>query len=226
MEAIMIKMSVFLTVLLALFMVAPASAQVHIGVVGGLNLADIRSNDLEQNIRTETGLDVNIAKRTTFAMGGIVDYFLSENLALRMEPMYVQKGCKLELRSSVTGFQFDEDVTSKVGYLELPVMIKYAFGAEKAKPYILAGPSLGYMLSAKMVSGGEEEDIKNDIKDFDFGLNFGAGLSIPIETYSLFVEGRYALGLIDIDDDQDEPSSVKTEGIQFFAGITFPLGGR
>ncbi len=35
-------------------------------------------------------------------------------------------------------------------------------------------------------------------EDLDFGLGFGAGLRYPISTVSIFVEGRYTLGLVNM----------------------------
>ncbi len=77
----------------------------------------------------------------------------------------------------------------------------------------------------------------NIAKSTDFGLGFGAGVSFPAGNNSMFIEGRYALGLTDVakagvvegmggqltvDDDVD----IKTGGILLMAGITFPLGGK
>ena len=44
---------------------------------------------------------------------------------------------------------------------------------------------------------------------------------------TVFVEGRYSLGLADINDDSDpNADKVKTKGIQIMAGITFPSVAR
>ena len=79
------------------------------------------------------------------------------------------------------------------------------------------------MLSAKQ----DEDDIKDDVKNIDFGLAFGGGVSLPMGNKTVFVEGRYSLGLTDINDDSDpDADKIKTKGIQIMAGITFPLGGK
>lgn len=71
----------------------------------------------------------------------------------------------------------------------------------------------------------EEVDIKDETKSIDFGLGFGAGVSFPAGNNSLFVEGRYALGSTNLNDDpEDSETSIKTRGIQVMAGVTFPLG--
>jgi opacity protein-like surface antigen len=213
------KLDIFLIVPLVLFLVLPVGAQNRMGVVGGLNFANVSSDDLEEGLSAEIGADVSLANSLGFGFGGVLDIVLSENAALHLEPMYIQKGAKIEIEG------FDEDVKFKAAYLEVPVMVKLAFGTSEAKPYVMAGPTIGYLLSAKLTNG-DEEDMKDTTKDFDFGLGFGAGVSFPAGDNMVFVEGRYALGLTNVDDDPDDPVDVKTKGIQIFAGITFPLGGQ
>jgi len=207
------NMSVFLVVLLALCMVLPVSSQVNLGILGGLNLA---------NISVDPDEGVDWSNRTTFGFGGVLDFSLNESVALHLEPMYLQKGTKADVEETF-------EIEFKAAYLEIPVMLKYAFGTSEIKPYVIAGPSIGYNLSAKVkMSGGgesEEEDVKDTIKSFDFGLGFGAGVNVLMGNNSIFVEARYTLGLTNINDDPDDPDTdVKTKGIQIFAGITFPLG--
>ena len=105
-------------------------------------------------------------------------------------------------------------------------MLKFAFGSSDTKPYVMAGPTVGYLLSAKVKDPDGEEDIKDDIKNIDFGLAFGGGVSLPMGNNTFFVEGRYSLGLSDINDDPNDDTKIKTKGIQIMAGITFPLGGE
>jgi opacity protein-like surface antigen len=221
MEEAMKKLTILLIIPIVLFMVLPVGAQNRIGIVGGLNFANVNSDDLEAALSAETGADVSLANSLGFGFGGVLGIVLSENAALHLQPMYIQKGAKIEVE--IAGF--DEDVKFKLAYLEVPVMLKLTFGTSEAKPYVMAGPTIGYLLSAK-VTNGDEEDLKDTIKDFDFGLGFGAGVSFPAGNNMVFVEGRYALGLTNVDDDPDDPIDAKTKGIQIFAGITFPLGGQ
>jgi hypothetical protein len=222
------KLSVLLVVLFALAMVVPANAQNRIGLIGGLNLANV-SQDPEP--------DPEFSSRTAFGFGGVLDLGLSENVALRFEPMYLQKGAKQE--GSDQGFNIEAEL--KGATLEVPALLKISLGTSTTRPYILAGPTIGFVLSAKQsikVTGpglniDDEEDIKDQVKSIDFGVTFGAGVSFPAGNNSVFVEGRYALGLNNLNDAPDDPTTpedesaidVKTKGIQFMVGITFPLGG-
>jgi len=57
-------------------------------------------------------------------------------------------------------------------------------------------------------------------------VHFGVGLRIPIGFPNLYVEARYAQGIINLSDeplDSDFIPRVKTNGFKVLAGIEFPL---
>jgi len=210
------NMSVFLVVLLALCLVLPASSQVNLGVLGGLNLANYSIDPAHEG--------TDWSNRTAFGFGVVLDFNLIEPVALLLEPMYLQKGTK-------TDWEETSEIEFISAYLEIPVMLKYTFATSKIKPYVIAGPSIGYNLSAqiKASGGGEsrEDDEKKYYKSLDFSLGFGAGVNVPMGNNSIFVEARYTLGLTNISDDPyHKEKDIKTKGIQIFTGITFPLGRK
>ncbi len=203
------KMIILAVAMFTLITVLPANAQVNLGVVGGLNLAKV-SFDPDPD-------GVDLSNRTAFGIGGVLNFGLGETLALQLEPMFLQKGAK------ATGQGITGETELKASYIEVPAMLKFAFGSGDTKPYVIAGPTIGYLLSAKQ----DETDIKDDVKSIDFGLTFGGGVSLPMGNNTVFVEGRYSFGLADINDDSDpDADKIKTKGIQIMAGITFPLGGN
>ena len=55
-------------------------------------------------------------------------------------------------------------------------------------------------LTSFVIEGEEDQDIKDTSKDIDFSLGFGGGVSFPFGNNSFFVEGRYFLGLDNIND--------------------------
>lgn len=75
-----------------------------------------------------------------------------------------------------------------------------------------------------------------------FGAVFGAGLSVPVWKGSLFIEGRYALGMTNMNKggmieltvgdfvipgpETDPGDEIKSLGIQIMAGYQLPLGGK
>lgn len=212
------KLSFSLSILFIVFTVLPSSAQIRLGVIGGLNLANF---DIDPSIE-----GAEFKNRSAFGFGGVFDYGLNGSISFHVEPMYLQKGSKAMLKAA--GIEA-RDYEFKLAYIELPVMLKYSFGLENIKPYIMIGPTVSYLLSSKVtVTKGDdsiEEDRKDKTKNIDFGLGFGGGVSISMGNNSIFVEARYAPGLTNINDDPNDPDTeIKTKGIQIFAGITFPIG--
>jgi len=205
------KPGLLLVVILSLFVVVPAGAQHRIGLVGGINLAQF-------SLDPEPRAGIALPNRTAFGIGGVLDLGLTKNVALRLEPMYLQKGSKVE--------DFGREIgKEKWSYIEAPVLFKLALGAKATRPYLVAGPTIGYLLSAKYSSATGENDIKKYFRNFDFGLAFGTGVSFPVGNNSIFLEGRYASGLSNILNVPSAPDvKLKTKGLQMVAGITFPLG--
>ncbi len=73
----------------------------------------------------------------------------------------------------------------------------------------------------------DEKDIKDELKNLDFGLNFGGGLNVKAGRTNLFIEGRYNLGLANVDDSADDNGvdvRMKNRGLELFAGIALPIG--
>ena len=85
--------------------------------------------------------------------------------------------------------------------------------------YLFAGPTIGFLVSNASSDGFE---LLDSAKSIDFGLEFGAGVSLPVGAKTIYFEGRYALGLANIHDDSDNfITDMKTRGIRFMAGLTF-----
>jgi hypothetical protein len=189
-----------------------AFGQTSGGFIGGINLASITFDP-------DPGID--FTTRTGFGFGGIVDFSFNETVGLRVEPMYLQKGTEAE--------EEGVELVISADYIEIPILLRYAVPSKNVRLFFMGGPTLGFNLSAKMKVSfqgqTEEDDMKDQIKSMDFGLAFGMGILIPAGQNTVFVEGRYSLGLSNINDDPDDAATtVKTRGIQIFAGMTFPLG--
>jgi len=220
-----------LVALFALYMVLPTYAQqYYVGVVGGVNIAGMDLND--------DGLDREISTRYLVGIGGVFGFSLGKNLFLQLEPMYLQKGGVMEQYAP------SPDLFIKSSFLEVPLFLKITFG-ENIRPYILAGPTVGFLLDSEVkgeISGLTfKADLKNILKRIDFGIGLGAGVSFSLGKSSVFLEGRYTFGLsninkggtvefesgsIAITDEIEEHDELSTKGFQIMIGFTFPIGAK
>jgi opacity protein-like surface antigen len=117
---------------------------------------------------------------------------------------------------------FDLDVQMELKYLELPIMARYDFNPGGFfRPYIMAGPYIGFNLSSKNVylteESGRIESDYDDIKTLTFGLYAGAGLGIKLGPDELLFEARYSMALSKISDIFDG----KPRGFSLMVGYAF-----
>lgn len=177
-----------------------ANAQeVNFGAKAGVNFANVSGEDVEDNIT-----------RTSFNVGAVVEFEISDKFSIQPELIYSAQGAKLEEESDV-------DLTLKLDYLNVPVIAKF-YAAEGFS--LEFGPQVGFLLSAKAKAkiGGDsgETDIKDEFETVDFGLNFGAGYKLDS---GLNFSARYNLGLSNVA--KESESSVKNSVFQISVGYFF-----
>jgi len=209
----------FITIILA---ASKSLAQIpfNFGVKGALNFASATLTDGTNPVPA-------ISSRTAFGFAGVVEYELNSLISLQAEPQYIQKGAKTSATDptfgTVTG-------TGKFNYFEIPVLVKIGFDAMLIKPYVFAGPAVGFLTSAS----GESEyqgltasiDMKDKTKSTEFSLNFGGGIAYPIAPLlSLTGDIRYSLGLTNIAKPQSptDKSDWKSRDVKVFVGLLLSL---
>jgi Outer membrane protein beta-barrel domain len=204
-----------------LALAAPLSAETWIGLQGGVNVAGLRQTPADPGF--------SLGRLNGPAAGAAVDVGLGDRLSLSLEPMFLAKGGRFRIEAD--DFLFDETVTGRfrLSYVELPVLFRVS-GRGKVQPYVMAGPTLGYLVRARIRGQSqsrptEEKDAKEDFKKLDFGLDLGAGVRFPAGRASLFVEGHYVRGLWNVGQDTYD-SKLRTTGIRAVAGLTFLSPGR
>ncbi len=194
---------------MAVFAFGYVNAQeVSFGAKAGLNIANL-SGDIEDT-ESLMGLHVGVFAEIQFA----------ERFSFQPELLYSMQGAKME--ESEAGMSME--AKTKLSYINVPLMVKF-YAAESF--FIEAGPQVGFLMSAKSeweTSGGGvslsgDEDIKDELKSIDFGLNFGIGYNF---TENLSVGARYNLGLSNIADVEDgDDYKINNSVIQVSVGYRF-----
>ncbi len=165
------------------------------GLLGGVNSATAKVDNSE---------GVDISSVWGFSFGGFATFQTSPNIIIQPELIYTGKGFKTEINLDDYDYEYKETDEWKFAYLEVPVLFKYVFqtGNMYITPFI--GPSLSIVMSGKssydvyLYEDGYEgeasgtRDIKNQMEDIDFGLNFGTDLYF---SEKIFLQLKYDLGL-------------------------------
>ena len=203
----MITRTVVVTCAFALLYTATASAQGRtLGVKGGVNLATQRN--------TGEGDGADLQSRIGIVAGVFATLPLFSPLELQPEVLFSSKGARVDFEGVETSFVVD--------YLEVPVLARLSRrGGGRMHYYVAGGPSVGFLLRAvtrtKFATATEEVDIKDKVNRFDFGVAMGGGVEIG----SLVVDGRYTLGLQDIDKDKSDAIKTTNRAVSLTVGFKF-----
>ena len=157
--------------------IGQVSAQVRLGVKGGLNIASVHfSTDVLQSDNV-----------TGFQVGPMIEGSLPlVGLGFDAAILYAQKGLETK---TVSG----EKTSLKNDYIDVPVNLKWKLGLPIMKVYLAAGPYVGFRVGGNKIwelPGSMVDQVKT--KSFSAGLNFGAGVELISH---LQVGLNYGLGL-------------------------------
>jgi len=213
---------VFLFLLAVVFTASYTQAQFTFGVRAGFNLTNMTA-------------EIDTKMKPGFQIGVVGDYAISDNFSIQPGVLFATQGCRFSFTEDIfyrfspmggkSPMETETSVSVNVNYLQIPVNAQYKIALGGMKLLLQAGPYLGYALNAKGIAESEgskeEEKMKFGSKDdemraFDFGLGFGAGLQFGnIQTGLGYNVGL--ANLINIDN-----TSMKNSGLAFT--ITYLFG--
>ena len=174
--------------------------------------------------------DVEKGFRYGTSSGLFFNYRISELFSLQPEVLYSQQGCKRtvnieinQVMGTIEGeYRGKMEATPKIEYVEIPVLFKASFNNDAVvSPYVLAGPSVGIRISAKMpydveytyrefvrgvgqtlftadTSWTRDYDLDDLVKSTRFGVVLGAGCAVELGPGVVTGELRYGQGVADV----------------------------
>ncbi len=197
-----------------------------IGGKAGFNVSDLKFDAAPGEV---------IDTRTDFVGGGFVSFPISDFFAFQPEVLYTRKGAK------INDVEDEVDLEAKVEYVEIPLLLVARLMDENssARPIVYAGPAVSFETKCKiegtadgisasadcdrLSEAGADEDILTKGTDFGIIFGFGGGVEVNAGSAVIIIEGRYNVGLVDINDTSD-PGEIKNRAFSFMAGIGFPIG--
>jgi hypothetical protein len=201
-----------MTLTVALVPGTATAQRIQGGIQGGVSFSNLAN--LTNAIDFGGPIDVN--RRTGIVIGPFVAFPVNETVAVQVEGLFTARGA--------TPTDGTNELQIRLSYLDVPILLRLA--PSRARPlYVLLGPSINFNVSAKttdVVPSGVEEDVKDVIRNAEFGLVFGAGVAAK----RALVEARYSAGLTDIVGDRaaaaisiDAP--IRNRAFAILAGIRF-----
>ncbi len=179
-----------------------------VGIKGGFNFASWSYSGVG-------GPDFEFMTLKGPVIGGFLTLSLGP-IAIQPEVYYSRRGVRYEEAPNWLEY--------RLNYLEVPVLAKFTISPGPIAPVVFAGGYGAYLMSAQGVTVIDDirntQDIKEFLKESDYGLVFGGGVEFKLALVKLIVEGRYTLGLSNIlKDDPDD--TYKNKGFSILVGIGF-----
>lgn len=191
-----------------------ASAQMTIGVRGGLNFATASL--------TVSDTDLNPGTRNSYHGGAVIG-------------MQVGRGFAVEGQVRLTGKGFDPGAEGSgvanglaMDYIEFPVLATFTFPRDPSllAARVFAGPSVGIRASCNLGERIDQTgftDCDGDLsKTFDFGGVIGAGIKIGRGLGGITVDVSYDYGLLDVTA-ASQDASLRSRNLLISAGFIVPI---
>jgi hypothetical protein len=184
-------------ILLATIVLFAASANmqaqaIKFGLKAGLNYANQSGNNISTSL-----IDYKKEAITSYHAGLIAEIKLTDGFAIQPELLYSTMGATYK--------NAGKEFKNELGYISIPVMAKLSINNSIS---LDLGPQASFLLS-------ERENVNfKEAETFEFAA--AAGLTLNV-TKSLFIQGRYVLGLTEATKEADVKNSV----VQLPAGFKF-----
>lgn len=217
---------------ITIFTTTLATAQVNIGVKGGLSFSDAKADVFIDAVNDAP------STYTSFVVGGLVEIPIHQNFSFQPEVLYSKKGFTLNEGTSFDVFGLNVPIgakaTTSISYIETPLLAKVKLGQGKTKIYGIVGPSIGYATSAKiqpqvtlLIDFNLPEinlDLSNNIYNrTDISGIIGGGAEYKTTTGKIFTDIRYQKSFSNIFNNPIADLSVKNSGFQWTVGYSHTL---
>ncbi len=191
---------------------ANAAKKIYLGVLGGVNFADLSGTD-------------DASSRTCFSGGGLIEMDMNESFGVRAELLYTQKGAEQEVNELVEG---EEETKLKLKYVEIPILFVASLNKTETTDFnVFAGPSIGFNIGAEAESGGINTDLGDYVNGTEFGAVIGAEFEHINPSVIWFGDVRFAIGATSIFDQGGfEIEDIKNRGFSILVGAKLPLGSN
>ena len=226
------RLKKFLSIVILLVLSMNVMAQTSIGFRGGINVGNVSEPDIIGQILPDfqSIIGSNVAV--------VVEIGISDHFSFQPELAFTQKGFKLKEGIDINLFKIPLPLgvkaTTKVNYVEIPLLAKVKFGNEKMQTYLTAGPVLSYAVGGRFKTQAQILfdipiiDQKLDLdalgyNQFEIGVSVGGGLSFNTGQGAFFVDARYTHGFTDVYDVPVVDLKLKNKGFGVNVGYLIPI---
>lgn len=194
-----------------------AVAQSAVGVRAGMRWSELESSQDAGSI-------------SSVVVGGYFGFGISNRLALQIEVVHGARGAE-QIR--VGANTLDTNATAAelhMSYIDVPLLLRAGFPGERFLPSFFLGPYVGFLLNCELRPvDGESQACDDDgaaqrftPRATDYGIVVGGGLDMAMGESTIFLDGRYTMGLMSIQ--SGDGFDARHGGLALTAGVAVPLG--
>ncbi|MCB0632043.1 MAG: porin family protein [Saprospiraceae bacterium] len=210
-----------------------ATAQVSVGIKGGMNFNNLNTTEALGELAPDF---TNISESN---FGLVAEYGITDQFALQTELNFLKKGFTTKANIDNTevfglNLPLGGRAETKFSYVEVPLLAKYSFGGEGFQAYLTAGPTFGYATSGRIdtkarvlvdIDLGSTNINLDDINynRFEVGATAGAGISYTTNFGKFFADARYMHGFTELYDFPLVDEKVRNQGFGVNVGFMVPL---
>lgn len=210
---------------LLLLVLSPAGAwaEISAGMKAGFSVARFWGDDadFEGSISIPALPSLNVSydmnARLGFCALGYISLGVNDVFFVQPEAGIGSRGASYEV--SMMGNTSESE--TQLYYLDFPLLLKVRIPTySPVMPAFAAGPQLSVCVAAEADDGDNEQDLRDNISDVDFGFATSAGLDIEVPFGFMTVEIRYGMGFLTISED-DEDAEIFNFAFSFMAGFAY-----
>lgn len=242
-------------------------SQWWVGIKGGATLAKANPTGEAQSIFSYTsgvadnqGTTFNSFSKPGLMLGAVISYEFIDNFSLLFAPAITTNIYKYESNytwnsseSPEVGVFINNKFTTKLQYIEFPLLFRYEIGSNNTKPFLQLGGYYGLLTNAtkevettnidrasgadtQINSGKSSSGAKSNFLKSNLGMTFGGGVSTFLGNSRLVFEANYNLGMTNIVDEKaryedsflstgayDINQNLKLDQLQFSIAIFIPM---
>jgi opacity protein-like surface antigen len=203
--------------LLTLLFPIYASAQISLGVIGGVNYGKFGG---------VAPSDAVYASKAGLNLGGTIAYRINKDISITLQPLYSQRGSNIEVgedswRDTLKTYEVQID------FFVIPLYVR--IDSDNGIVYFSGGIEFGIPLSAQISLNDESKDLSDKLNRIDLLASVGMGLRFSLGKPDLLIGIRYYQGLVNFNSANESEQGkmvfedFKNNGFQLMAGVEWKL---
>ncbi len=206
----MSKFLMALVICSGLFVTANAQSKFSIGPNAGVGASWI------SGLKESAGVS-DTKNKMAGNVGISTVYSAAEHFGIGADVKYSFEGAKFNVAGTMADLNLN--------YVRIPVKAIVFFNGygDRVRPKIFAGPSFGFLTSAKTKYESTNMDVKSSFNGFDLGVTAGAGLNFRMVSNTwLNLDLNYLHGISNINKDDTDPKA-HNRNLSLNVGVNFGI---